>query len=123
MIKTFIKILEFNFCNSIINNSKQNKISEGIAKEIHIWNRMRLSLRGKSIIDNKTLSSKLWHIGQFCAIPKYTKKEYTISYRTGRKYNLPGTYNHFHNILELFDVLPNFPFNISLTMRDYYLKR
>ena len=83
---------------------------------------MRLSKRGKSIIDNKALSSKLWHIGQFCTIPKCTKKEYTISYRTGRKYNIPDTYNHFHNILELFDVLPNFPFITSLTMRDYYLK-
>ena len=31
------------------------------------------------------------------------------------------TYNHFHNILRLFDVLPNFPFPTSETMRDYYL--
>ena len=30
-------------------------------------------------------------------------------------------YNHFHNILRLFDVLPNFPFTTSETMRDYYL--
>ena len=30
-------------------------------------------------------------------------------------------YNHFHNILILFDVLPNFPFTTSETMRDYYL--
>ena len=29
--------------------------------------------------------------------------------------------NHFHNILRLFDVLPNFPFTTSETMRDYYL--
>ena len=27
--------------------------------------------------------------------------------------------NHFHNILRLFDVLPNFPFTKSETMRDY----
>ena len=26
------------------------------------------------------------------------------------------SYNHFHNILRLFDVLPNFPFNINETM-------
>ena len=31
------------------------------------------------------------------------------------------TYNHFHNVLRLFDVLPNFPFTASKTMRDYYL--
>ena len=30
--------------------------------------------------------------------------------------------NHFHNILRLFDVLPNFPFTASETMRDYYLQ-
>ena len=29
--------------------------------------------------------------------------------------------NHFYNILELFDVLPNFSFTISETMCDYYL--
>ena len=29
--------------------------------------------------------------------------------------------NHFHNILRLFDVLPNFPFSTSETMHDYYL--
>ena len=28
-------------------------------------------------------------------------------------------YNHFHNILRLFDVLPNFPFTTSETKRDY----
>ena len=29
--------------------------------------------------------------------------------------------NNFHNILRLFDVLPNFPFTRSETMRDYCL--
>ena len=32
-----------------------------------------------------------------------------------------GTYDHFHNILRLLDVLPNFPFTASETMRDYYV--
>ena len=31
------------------------------------------------------------------------------------------SYNHFHNILILFDDLPNFPFTASETMRNYYL--
>ena len=35
--------------------------------------------------------------------------------------NFQKDYNHFHNILGLFDVLPNFPFTTSETMRDYYL--
>ena len=30
-------------------------------------------------------------------------------------------YNHFHNVLRLFDVLTNFSFTTSETMRDYYL--
>ena len=29
------------------------------------------------------------------------------------------TYNQFHNILRIFDVLPNFPFTTSETMGDY----
>ena len=33
----------------------------------------------------------------------------------------PSFYNHFHNILRLFVVLPNFPFIASETVRDYYL--
>ena len=32
-----------------------------------------------------------------------------------------GNYNHFHNILRLFDVLPNFPVTKSEKMGDYYL--
>ena len=31
------------------------------------------------------------------------------------------TCNHSHNILRLFDVLPNFPFTTGEAMRDYYL--
>ena len=30
--------------------------------------------------------------------------------------------NHFHNILRLFDFLPNFPFTTIGTMHNYYLK-
>ena len=30
-------------------------------------------------------------------------------------------YNQFHNILRLFDVLPNFAFIASESMGDYYL--
>ena len=33
-----------------------------------------------------------------------------------------GSYNHLHNILRIFDVLPNFPFTTSEPMRDYYLQ-
>ena len=31
------------------------------------------------------------------------------------------SYNHFHNILKLLYVLPNFPFTTSEMMRNYYL--
>ena len=30
-----------------------------------------------------------------------------------------ATYNHFHSTLRLFDVLTNFPFTTSETIRDY----
>ena len=41
------------------------------------------------------------------------------SQKSGKKSEI---YNHFHNILRLFDVLTNFPFTTSETMRDYYLQ-
>ena len=30
-----------------------------------------------------------------------------------------GSYNHVHNILRLFDILPDFPFTTSETMGEY----
>ena len=38
------------------------------------------------------------------------------------KYYFSADCSHCHNILRLFDVLPNFPFTTSETMRDYYLQ-
>ena len=32
------------------------------------------------------------------------------------------TYNNFHNILRIFDALPNFPFTGGETMCDFYLE-
>ena len=45
MIKISVKILGVNFGSSILDNSTSDKKSEGIAKEIHIWNRVRLLYR------------------------------------------------------------------------------
>ena len=36
-------------------------------------------------------------------------------------YSQTNFYNQFHNILRLFDVLPNFTFTTSETVSDYYL--
>ena len=36
--------------------------------------------------------------------------------------NFLSNYHHFYNILRLFDVLINFTFTTSETMRDYYLQ-
>ena len=33
----------------------------------------------------------------------------------------PQSYSQFHNILRIFDVLPNFSFTTSETIGDYYL--
>ena len=70
-----IKILGITFDNFVPDNSNWDKISANIAKRIHIWNRVRLSLRGRNIIINQILLSKLWYIGQIYIIPKYVKKE------------------------------------------------
>ena len=53
---------------------------------------MRLYLRGKKIIVNQTLLSKLWYIAKFVLFQNITKKqEYTTSSVTGKKYDLPDT--------------------------------
>ena len=59
IIGVSIKILVVNFSISILDNSKLDKISEGIAKKNHIWNRVRLPLRGKKVTVNQMLFSKL----------------------------------------------------------------
>ena len=46
MIKIYLKIFGFNLGSSITDNSKWDKISDGIAKKIYIWNIVRLSLKG-----------------------------------------------------------------------------
>ena len=38
------------------------------------------------------------------------------------KFLIRNTYNQFHNILRLLDVLPNFLFTTSETMGHYYLE-
>ena len=58
-----IKILGINFNNFISGNSNWDKISVNTAKRLHIWSRVRLSLRGKKIIINQIILSKLWYIG------------------------------------------------------------
>ena len=83
------KILGITFDNAVPDNSNWDKISANIAKRIHIWNRVRLSLRGREIIINQILLSKLWYIGQIYTIPKHikkSKKEYMVSYWRERKF-------------------------------------
>ena len=58
-----IKILGIPFDNAVPDNSNWDKISANIAKRIHIWNRVRLSLRGRKTIINQILLSKLRYIG------------------------------------------------------------
>ena len=41
-----------------VNCSNWDKSSEGITKNIHIWNRVRLFLRGKKIIQLVSLNTK-----------------------------------------------------------------
>ena len=87
------EILGINF--GIFDNSKWGKISDGIAKRIHIWNSVRLSLKG--VIVNKTLLFKLRYKYQICATPKYTKREYKIFSWTEKNttYQTPSSNLHF----------------------------
>ena len=88
-----IKIIGVTFVNSILNNSNWDKISEGLIKKIHIWNRVRHFSRDKKIIVIQILLFQLWCISQIYTIPKYMRKEiekYTIFSATEKKYDLPG---------------------------------
>ena len=98
-----IKILGVNFGHSFLNNFDWDKTS--IINRIHIWNRAKVSLRGKKRIAYQILSSKLWYI---YTIAKYRKKKLKDFLWNRKKSDLSGTYNHFHNILRIFDVLQNF---------------
>ena len=57
-----------------------------------------------------------------CLLHRYSyfvSLEIVVGYRKLGRFQ--GTYKLFHNILRLFDVLRNFAFTTSETMRDYYL--
>ena len=81
MVKIVHQSTYVNFVNSSLDNSSYDEISESLTKELHIWNTVRLSLRGKKIIINQRLS-KLWYKVQIYTIPRYIKKEIEK-----RKYN------------------------------------
>ena len=70
-----IKILGINFGNFTLDNSIWDKISANITRKINLQNRVRLSLRGRKLIINQILLSKLWYIDQIYTTPKYVKKE------------------------------------------------
>ena len=57
-----------------------------------------------SVFDRKYLFGQIWSKNPNC--------QFELKF---------ATYNQFHNILRLFDVLPNFPLTTSETMGDYYL--
>ena len=58
--------------------------------------------------------------GFFCFRPKITFLDKFGPRSQNCQFKLKfNTYNHFYNILRLSDVLPNFPFTTSETMRDY----
>ena len=64
-----------------------------------------------------------WAGSSFCMLRAFfmlltTVRNSNLNYEC---FEVSHSYNHFHNILKLFDVLPNFLFTTSKTMRHYYL--
>ena len=53
-----------NFVNSSLDNCNYNEKSESLIKKLHIWNTVRLSLRGKKIIIN-IYYSKIYQKGNW----------------------------------------------------------
>ena len=52
----------------------------------------------------------------------YVETIYKLEGGTVFQFKRFNSYNHFHNILRLYDVLPNFLSATSEIMRDYYLQ-
>ena len=69
MVTISIKMVGVNFGNSILDNSKWDKVSEGIVKKYI----------------SRTEWDSLWEV------QRKLKREYTISSGTGKKYELPDT--------------------------------
>ena len=74
-------------------------------KKLHIWNRVRPSLRGKKIIINQLLS-KLCYIVQIYTIPKYIKKGiekriYNFLQNNKKKNQTSQTLRHSLDILDI----------------------
>ena len=57
-----------------------------------------------------------WHIEKTFDTYRHTRENSEIH---NNVWCWTYNYNHRHNILRLFDVLPNFPFTTSETKRDY----
>ena len=77
------KIIGVNFVNSVPDNSKWDNVSEGTIKKINMWKRVRLSLRGKKIIINQILLSKLCSLVKYILFQNISKRklnEHTISW-------------------------------------------
>ena len=72
---------------------------------------------------NMIVGNKFWLILTILLFRQnLLKKFYTIKTNTTIELCiLELGYNQFHNILRLFDVLPNLPFTISDTICNYYL--
>ena len=62
-------------------------------KKIHIWNKVRLSLRGKKIFVNQTLFSKLQFIGQIYAVRKNIR--FLPERKNNRTSQAPSSTLHF----------------------------
>ena len=88
-----IKILGINFGNFTLDNSIWDKISENITKKIHLWNRVRLSLRGRKLFINQILLSKLWYVGQIYKYISMGRKENPSSYTSNPTPHLEGESN------------------------------
>ena len=74
----------------------------------------KVSDDGSSIISMSNVLSLLFTIEQVFSYCGAVRMEVRWPYYTSWL-----TYNHFHNILRLLDVLPNFIFSTSETSRDY----
>ena len=131
--KTFISRLHLKrFCNGNLSwnylkffllgkmSGFKSNWNKPIFKTINISQRnfkMSLRLVILFLLSLKCKISAIWLVETACIFLIFLITTVPISIECEKQ----ETYNHFHNILRLFNVLRNFPFTTSETMRNYYL--
>ena len=99
-----------------------DKISSVLKHDFHYWQTNVRRISQNIIIHFTTAKRFIYHEPFPQHLQQSLSKQANYLKRMNKELGYwIFSYNRFHNVLRLFDVMPNFPFITSETMRDYYL--